>query len=938
LLVLVADSTPKSFGKPTDMRGVIVNRIKQLRLAVLFVPFSAWFRVWAMVNLTVSAAIYSYWGKAKQDSGAASLHLLLYHCLDVAAVASVWWDASPSIRHAFVQATNLSETQAKAWVLFFIALHDFGKFDLRFQLKAQQAFCQLRGSLQHGLSSNHWSNYDHGQGGLYWFENDQAAEDGVADLEQILTTMKVEAAQIDPTQVWIRAVTGHHGFVRQHASQEVGDGMSGVPQALREYDRTARQAWIAACETLFLAPHGLRLSDAPALAAEFVPFLAGFCSVCDWLGSRSDDGLFAYCATPLLALPAYFEDRVAHDARHVFERSGIKGEALPFAGIEALLGKRFLPRQLQTLIEETPVEAGLSLIEGPTGSGKTETALAMAWRLVAAGLADSIVFALPTQATSNAMYQRVVRLASTLFKGGVNVLLAHGKAAFNPNFSALKERALTEQGHEDAWAQCAEWLASSRKRVFLGQLGIGTIDQVLMAVLPVKHNFVRTLGMGRSVLIVDEVHAYDEYMNTLLAEVLGRQRATGGSAILLSATLPSRQRQELMEAWGNVGEPSLDYPLLTWCSDSSAEVKTFSSQSSSPVPSRQVRVECLEQPEMRPGDVLLARMVAAAEAGAQVGMICNLVDHAQETYRRLRAMTNVPVILFHSRYTFDDRQAIETSLNGLFGPKGDRSIGRILVATQVLEQSIDADMDWLLTQLCPVDLLFQRMGRMHRHSREWRPAGFTEPLCTILLPAENNFGKHGAVYQNSKAMWRTWQKLQALQGQSISFPAAYREWIEQVYAEKDDLLPEWIVEGTRKFEDKELIARSKARQQLRSATRPVADTDESVLALTRDGEMSRSVLMYRDAEAGRVLRDGTLLRVGKTNFSPEECEAMAMNLVSAPASWGSRLPQADDKGVHWLLMQVDSVDAGHWVSAGKQGSFNYDSEVGLQWNNAPSIA
>ena len=876
---------------------------------------------------------YRYWGKAKPKAGAVCpLHLLAYHSLDVVAVASVWWDASPSIRRAFVQATGLSESVVKAWVLFFIALHDLGKLDLRFQLKARSAFLSLRGELYHGLSMAQCQSYDHGQGGLYWFENDRVAGAAEAiDPMQMIISMGVQEVQADPALVWIKAVTGHHGFVRQYASSLVGDGMSGVSHALREYDRAARQSWIAECESLFLAPHGLKSANAPPLAAEFSSFLAGFCSVCDWLGSRSEDGLFTYCATPS-SLPEYLAHKLDHDALRVFEKSGIDGKAFPYAGVERLLKDGHSPHQLQTLIEKVPIKAGLGLIEGPTGSGKTEAALAMAWRLIAAGLADNIVFALPTQATSNAMYGRIVPLASLLFEGGVNVLVAHGRAAFNRTFGELKKRALTEQGNEEAWVQCAEWLASSRKRVFLGQFGVGTVDQVLMAVLPVKHNFVRAFGMGRSVLIVDEVHAYDEYMNTLLVQVLRQQRVAGGSAILLSATLPSRQRQRLMEAWGSAGEPSLDYPLLAWCDNSGAPILLLSSQYSSPTPERQVQVECLPQPEMRPDDELLARMVAAAKAGVQVGIICNLVDHAQETYQRLRAMTGVPLILFHSRFTFADRQAIETSLDGLFGPKGDRSEGRILVATQVLEQSIDIDMDWLITQLCPVDLLFQRLGRMHRHQREWRPKGFTEPLCTVLLPEKNDFGKHGAVYQNAKAMWRTWQKLLALQGRAISFPVAYRGWIEEVYAENSEAAPDWVTTLTEKFNDKKISARSKAHQQLCSAANPVADTDVNVMALTRDGEMSCSVLLYRDTAAGRVLRDGSLLPMGGKDFSPEEREVLALNLISAPASWKPRLPQADEEGVHWLQMQGDLADVQLWEGDGMRGSFSYDSGIGLRWN------
>lgn len=878
-----------------------------------------------------------YWGKARPaEEGDAPLHLLACHSLDVAAVASVWWDASGAIRRAFAHATGLAEEHARAWVLFFVALHDLGKLDLRFQGKAPAALARLHGPLQHGLSAFQCRQYDHGQGGLYWFEQDRAVDAAPSGIMQVFAALDAGPAVGGHVLGWLRAVCGHHGHVRQQASRTLGDGVSAMPQPLRERDRAARLAWVAECEALFLAPLGLHWKGAPALAEDFLPFLAGFCSVCDWLGSRSEDGLFVYVDSPV-ALARYFADKVAGDARRVFADSGIGGAVLPFGGITALLRSGCQPHQLQTLIEATPIAAGLSLIEGPTGSGKTETALAMAWRLVSAGLADSIVFALPTQATSNAMFERVLRLAGVLFSGGPNILLAHGKAAFNEAFAQLKARAGTVQGSEEAWSQCAQWLAGSRKRVFLGQLGIGTVDQVLMAVLPVRHNFVRSFGMGRSVLIVDEVHAYDDYMNVLLAQVLRQQRAAGGSAILLSATLPSRQRLQLAQAWGCDAQSSTDYPLLTWCPSDGGNVQACTSRTSSPTPERSVTAECLERADMLPDDALLARIVAAAERGAQVGIICNLVDHAQQIHQRLKGMTQAPVILFHSRYTFADRQRIETSLDGLFGPSGDRSVGRILVATQVLEQSIDVDMDWLVTQLCPVELLFQRMGRMHRHARPWRPEGFTDPTCTVLVPAEDDFGGHGAVYRNGAALWRTWQLLVAQRMRPIRFPTAYREWIEQVYSDADDTLPAWVVALTERFEDQQIGSRSRARQQLRSAAAPVSDTDENVMAITRDGEMGRSVLMCRDTPAGRELLDGLRLPAERENLSPQQREAIAMNLVGVPASWKNRLPPPDEEGVHWLPMRIESTGDGvdQWQGNGVRGVFRYGRQMGLRWEGCP---
>jgi CRISPR-associated endonuclease/helicase Cas3 len=175
------------------------------------------------------------------------------------------------------------------------------------------------------------------------------------------------------------------------------------------------------------------------------------------------------------------------------------------------------------------------------------------------------------------MLKRLESIASVLFPGGdANLVLAHGKARYNPDFITLQEvvRPHTAQAHEEALVQCAEWLAQSRKRVFLGQIGVCTVDQVLISVLPVKHKFVRGFGIGKSVLIIDEVHAYDSYMYGLLAAVLEQQQTAGGSAILLSATLPYQQRQQLANTWQPKAslEMQAPYPLITHLGSGSASV------------------------------------------------------------------------------------------------------------------------------------------------------------------------------------------------------------------------------------------------------------------------------------------------------------------------------------------------------------------------------
>ena len=213
---------------------------------------------------------------------------------------------------------------------------------------------------------------------------------------------------------------------------------------------------------------------------------------------------------------------------------------------------KYKPRNIQLLIDDLAVQQSLIIIEADTGSGKTEAALAYASRLLAQGLADSITFALPTQATANAMLERLEKVANKIFNGGQNVILAHGKRDFNDRFKKLIEqskRTVNVQGEDEGGAQCSEWLSSSRKRAFLGQIAVTTVDQVMLsAIKSLQHYFVRSFGVGKSVLVIDEIHAYDAYMYGILEAVIKQQRQAGGSVILLSATLPASQKQSLCKA------------------------------------------------------------------------------------------------------------------------------------------------------------------------------------------------------------------------------------------------------------------------------------------------------------------------------------------------------------------------------------------------------
>lgn len=313
---------------------------------------------------------YRYWGKTAEDG---RYHLLPYHCLDVAAVGAVWWQRDPVIRRLFKSALGQSEDICRAWILFFLALHDLGKVDIRFQLKAQEVLCRLRPEFDLESADTDTSYY-HGPYGWELFCRESAGIINDSDLVR--------------WGEWMKAVCGHHG------SLTIGVPFS-LPEAEDEvitFDRKARLALIQDLEGLFLTPEGLTVSIPPPPASDL---LAGFCSVCDWIGSNQF--VFKPVETEM-SLDKYWELALARAGDSLLQ-SGVVGTPLSHGGMVELYEK-YQPRQVQTLVTQLPVKPGLTLIEAPTGSGKTEAALAYASRLLAAGIADSVIFALPTQATA----------------------------------------------------------------------------------------------------------------------------------------------------------------------------------------------------------------------------------------------------------------------------------------------------------------------------------------------------------------------------------------------------------------------------------------------------------------------------------------------------------------------------------------------------------
>ena len=862
-----------------------------------------------------------YWGKAdKKYEKEPKWHILAYHSLDVAAVASVWWDSNPSIQRTFLASFNSPESlkaQLRAWVMFFVALHDLGKFDIRFQLKAPEALAAAWRTLkkeEHGLSVSEIKGFDHGWAGMAWAKGEYRKWVNLDDSNNEIW---------ERWNPWLSAVTGHHGDFPENSMDKL---ILDTDEEIIAHDNLARKDFVITLESLFLKSAGLSLKNSPPFCSVSAKHLvAGFCSVCDWLGSNTDVFQYQHLA---LDIAAYFKQRRQKiQEENILKNFGLLRTPATYKGVKELLKSNEMPRGVQVEVDNLPITTGLTLVEAPTGSGKTEAALAYAWRLLNHGLADSIVFALPTQATANAMLERLEELAKTMF-GTANVVLAHGKRNFSSEFQNLIARGqhVSAQGREEASVQCASWLANSRKRVFLGQIGVCTVDQVLLSVLPVRHKFVRGFGLNKSVLIVDEVHAYDAYMHGLLGEVLRRQKETEGIAILLSATLPEGVRKKLFEEWEASGIENPPYPAIWHASQDVADCRTVPANQLSK--RYEVGIDCVKLPDAFPNEAIIQKIIEAAKEGAWVAVILNLVDDAQKLARLLRDNTKIAVDVFHARYRFIDRQEKESAVNENYGRNATRTSGRILVATQVVEQSLDLDFDWMLTQICPVDLLFQRLGRLHRHERT-RPRGFESSRCTVISVDGEDYGLHKLIYGNTRVLWRTEQLISGTD--HIVFPEAYRVWIEKVYQRDDwEAEPEAVFLDYDKFSALQNMRETDAKQLTTMTVTAFRDEDSRVTGLTRDSEMNLTVLpclnggQFLTGEEMQLFKDG------------ERQEQLNLQSIPVPGSWKKMLSdcrienEGDLAGFWQLEMEVDQK--GDWRSI--NGNFHYSTDFGLEKEKA----
>lgn len=687
------------------------------------------------------------WGKLHHSAGATKTHRLIDHMTDVAAVMYRLM-CLPSVQRSLQKTAGrpLTDTdRARLAVLAF--LHDIGKANAGFQCRYWSDGKQ-RPPGWHIQPCGHgpqgWGLFDDALKGLHW-------------PQRIIAKLPVEAMNAwgDAWLNLLHASISHHGRpVRseghsnqwepvQHAGNVLYDPAQAVAAMGAEIQAQYPQAF---------ANNAPELPDTPA----FTHLFAGLVQLADWLGSDTRPGFFPYTqpkeirskTTPNLAQQAL--SAIGLDVGDTATR-----QQCTHADFAQAFGVP-MPRPMQAAMADSSL-GPVVVLEAETGSGKTEAALWRFLHLWRAGQVDALYFALPTRVAATQLYERVRDFVQRTWQTTPPVVVralpgytaadSHGYQPL-PDFQVL--------WHDEPQDQEAErrWAAESPKRYLAAPIAVGTIDQALLGALQLKHAHLRHAMLARSLLVVDEVHASDTYMTRLTEHLLRAHVACGGQALLLSATLGAVARTRYLSIGTRSTQApptlaqaqALAYPAISHRSTSGSQLQAVEGNP------RQKTIhwktlDCIAEPER-----IATLAVEAAAKGACVLVVRNTVPAAIATLQAVEELAAARAVdclfkvggvstLHHSRFSRQDRPLLDAQVQEQIGKQRNArsgGAGLVVVGTQTLEQSLDIDADLLITDLCPMDVLLQRLGRLHRHVREQRPNGCEQARAWILTPANHD--------------------------------------------------------------------------------------------------------------------------------------------------------------------------------------------------------
>ncbi|WP_461001133.1 CRISPR-associated helicase Cas3' [Streptomonospora sediminis] len=780
----------------------------------------------------MSVAAWSAW--AKHDFDSEGWLPLWRHMADSAAVAERLWDewVPDRVRRLVSAVVPGGPDDARRLAVWLAAVHDIGKATPAFACQVEGLADRMRAQgldmrLQKQMPDRKLA--PHGLAGQLLLQEWLVEHHGWRKPATLQLSVIVGGHHgIAPTQSDIAELARHRSLLRTRGSEN----------AWRSVQHELLDAAAQACSVQDRLSHwaGMKLPQPVQV------LLAGLVIMADWIASNPE--LFPYFPSERSSDP----ERITAAWQGLdLPRpwSAVKPKTEPdelfAARFDLPAGARVRPVQEAVVTMARDMAApGLMVIEAPMGEGKTEAALAAAEIFAARSGAGGCFIALPTMATGNAMFPRLLDWLDHLpdarvETGAHSVFLAHSKAALNEDFADLMRAGrrslagIASDGGEGAWAHRADTRAASaelvahhwlrgRKKGMLSSFAVGTIDQLLFAGLKSRHLALRHLALAGKVVVIDEAHAYDTYMNAYLDRVLEWLGAYGVPVVVLSATLPAGRRRELARAYAggdtDAAEPDCsasvqaaqEYPLIAAVAAGSAPRISAPRASGR---ATHVHVESLDDDVERLAD----RLETELEDGGCALVVRNTVRRVLETAAHLRArFGDAQVAVAHARFLDLDRADNDAKLLAEFGPPekvaergGTRPTKRIVVASQVVEQSLDVDFDLLVSDLAPIDLLLQRMGRLHRHQRG--PGQGERPLrlrtARCLVTGVDWAAAVPQPVQGSRMVYRTYPLLRALAAlepylaataetdSTVRLPEDISPLVQRAYGDQEIGPPEW---------------------------------------------------------------------------------------------------------------------------------------------------
>lgn len=812
-----------------------------------------------------------FWAKTGNNHSPTHGLSLVQHMLDAGSVAARLWDTwlAPGLQRRFSEHLHLSMEDTRALVCWLAATHDMGKatpeFTCQYDRQENNEYFsayrkrirQAKFDLPHDLTVPDKS-------GVH--PHNKYSQ---SILIHLLTDNKNVEGMPREVAVTLASISGaHHGIPAGYFSNSLERNILILEQLSPQWHAVWQELYDITVERFGatsalqqLAEHGHPIP----VAVQFC--ITGFVIMSDWIASNPDFfpmGTFGSAEQEQRA-------RIGWQALGLEQRWTAALDTNPDTPAADLYASRFgwnnpTLRPMQEVVVEAArsmQSGGMMCIEAPMGQGKTEAGLIAAEFLAQATGRTGVAFAAPTQATSNALFDRVVEWVKyqtadvAQEHGGPiephSMFLGHSKNRFNKSYEALSEADIFDEsptpGRENNRKMLRpgtslarhSWLSGTKKGL-LSSFVVCTIDQVLMTALQARHVMLRYLGLASKVVIIDEVHAYDAYMSKYLSTALYWLGQMNAPVILMSATLPADIRTHLMVRYAeglkvrtDSSSPQtkqnlssreryaarqartqsntildLDYPVIhTLTAEDNGTPKKWKVEQ--PAEQTEIGLKLIDD---SPESVLNILEPLANDHGC-AAVICNTVGRAQEMHAFLsERFGEEHVILTHSRFTATHRAEQEELLVSKLGKKAhyseadgedsSRPHRLIVVGTQVIEQSLDLDFDVMITDFAPVDLVLQRMGRLHRHdsrSSSERTPAYRKPVCYVR--GVETFGSYDAAPDfpyGSKAVYEPKilfssyaQLLPHFDGEPIRIPADISPLVQKSYQKSmsDEIPKSW---------------------------------------------------------------------------------------------------------------------------------------------------